>query len=78
MTAQLIAVDAAALDRVLTRMEAIEALLSRATIQPAPEWVSISQAARMLDCSADTIRRRIAAGEMEAEGAGKARRVKLP
>ena len=77
MTAQLAIIDIAALDRLEKRMEAMQRLLERSTVIPRPEWVSISEAAAFKKCSASTIRRMIDAGELEARGAGKARRVKL-
>lgn len=73
----LIAVDAEALGRIEAVLAEIKALLSRATVTPAPEWVGISEAAAMRGCSASTIRRMIDRGELEAKGAGKARRVRL-
>lgn len=75
---QMIAIDARALDALKADIAELKAMLRHSQIQPAPEWASISEAARILGCSADTIRRRVASGEMEAQGAGKARRVRLP
>jgi len=46
-------------------------------IDPRPEWVSIPEAAKIKDVSPDTIRRRIASGQLEARGNGKLREVRL-
>jgi len=74
---QMIAIDARAVDALKADIAELKELIRHSQIQPAPEWVSISQAARILECSDTTIRRRIDRREMEAQGAGKARRVKL-
>ena len=67
----------AALRSLSAEVAAMRAALERVTLQPAPEWVSVAEAARMEGVSADTIRRRIAAGELESKGAGKARNVRV-
>ncbi|WP_323783087.1 helix-turn-helix domain-containing protein [Leisingera sp.] len=77
MQAQLIAVDAGALDALTKKVERLEAIMTQGTFQPREEWVGIQEAARVLECSADTIRRKINSGELEAKGSGKSRRVKL-
>lgn len=78
MTAQLAIVDLAALNRMEARLERLEALLSRATVTPAPEWVSICEAARIQKVSDETIRRWVREGKIESNGkAGKARKVRL-
>jgi len=78
MTTQLAIVDLAALDRMEARLERLEAMLSRVTVAPAPEWVSICEAARIERVSDETIRRWIREGKIESNGkAGKARKVKL-
>ncbi|WP_414897683.1 helix-turn-helix domain-containing protein [Rhodovulum sp. YEN HP10] len=69
---QLIAVDAAALAEVLARLDRIEA-----KIAPPPQWLTVHEAAARLGCTASTIRRKIAAGEIEARGSGRARMVRL-
>jgi excisionase family DNA binding protein len=74
---QMIAIDARALDALKADIAELKEILRHSQIQPAPEWVSISQAARILECSETTIRRRIDRGEMEAQGAGKARKVRV-
>lgn len=79
MTQMLLADPATLADIRALRVEVAELkeILRHSQIQPAPEWVSISQAARILECSETTIRRRIDRGEMEAQGAGKARKVRV-
>lgn len=78
MTAQLAIVDLTALADLRAEVAEIRALLSRATVTPAPEWVSISEAARIAKVSDETIRRWVREGKIESNGkAGKARRVKL-
>ena len=51
--------------------------VERATITPAPTWITIPEAAAALGCSVATVRRRIDSGEIEARGTGKLRRVRL-
>lgn len=62
----------------MQEISAIKIALARATIQPAPEWVLVPDAARELRITAGTIRRKIASGELPAKGSGKGRLVKLP
>ena len=73
----LIAVDAGALDSIRAELAEIKALLQRATVTPAPDWVSIGEAARIRGVSTSTIRRWIDLGQLEATGTGKARRIKI-
>lgn len=58
-------------------IRAIRQMLEGATVIPAPEWVSIKEAARRMNVKPETIRNRIARGEMEARGAGRMREVKV-
>lgn len=61
----------------LERLERMVAdVLARLPEQRA-EWVSLREAARRYGCSTDTIRRRIAAGQLESRGTGKLREVKV-
>lgn len=69
----LIAVEPERLER-LERMMAD--VLARLPEQRA-EWVSLREAARRYECSTDTIRRRIAKGELESRGTGKLKEVKI-
>jgi transposase-like protein len=73
----LIAVDADALSRVEAKLDALLQMLERSKTTPMPDWVSISEAARINEVSATTIRRWIDLGQIEARGAGKVRRVKV-
>jgi len=72
----LIAVDPAALEAMTAELRALRAEVA-ALRAPQDEWLTIQQAAAELQCSPDTIRRRIASGELEARGSGKTRRVRL-
>lgn len=74
---QMIAVDAAALAEVLTRLKTIEDKLDGATVQARADWLTIKEAAEALKVTPDTIRRKAASGEIEARGSGKCRMVKL-
>ena len=56
----------------------IKLTLARATIAPAPDWVNIPEAARILGVTLGTVCRKIDKGEFEACGKGKARQIKLP
>ena len=47
------------------------------SLKGGPEWCRIPEAARRLGVSPDTVRRRIANGQLEARGSGKLREVKL-
>ncbi|MBC7156690.1 MAG: helix-turn-helix domain-containing protein [Rhodobacteraceae bacterium] len=58
-------------------IEALAARIDGATIVPAPEWVSVADAARRLGVSAQTVRRWISRGEIEARGHGRLRRVRV-
>ena len=55
----------------------LKAALQAATVIPAPEWVTVADAARRQNVSTDTIRRRVAQGIIQAKGAGKMKRVKV-
>lgn len=77
MTQQLAIIDVSALDDMRQEIAALRRAIESATIKPAPEWVSVSEAASLRGCSASTISRLIASGRMEAKGAGKSRLVKV-
>ncbi|WP_306150657.1 excisionase family DNA-binding protein [Roseovarius sp. MMSF_3281] len=50
----------------------------RRQIAPPKEWITVPEAARQMGVHESTVRRKIAAGEIETNGmAGKARRVRL-
>lgn len=78
MTAQFTLVPAEEIHAIRQQLDTLVRLVEQSHIQRAPEWVTVQEAARNLDCSPDTIRRRVERGEMEAKGAGKARRVRMP
>ena len=65
------------LQRMEKSMGDLHARLDGATVVPAPEWLTIAEAAKELGVHPDTIRRRIEAGSLEAKGYGKTRRVKI-
>lgn len=77
MTAQFTLVPVDRIDRLEAQIDKLLRIVERSTVTPAPEWVSVSEAARIEGCSATTIRRMVDAGKLEARGAGKARRVRL-
>ena len=60
-----------------SELRAIREMLEGATIIPAPEWVSVSDAAAHFGVHVSTIQRKIERGELEARGSGKTRRVKV-
>ena len=60
------------------KIDALTRILTGATVQPAPEWVSIRDyMARHGIKSASTVYRKIEAGELQARGSGKTREVKV-
>jgi len=73
----LIAIDASRIERLEDELRKLRAALDGATIKPRPEWIKISEAAEALGVSTDTIRRKVASGEIDAKGSGKTRRVRL-
>ncbi|MGH1412851.1 MAG: helix-turn-helix domain-containing protein [Pelagimonas sp.] len=77
MTAQLIAVDAGALDELLSEVKALRLEVKAVRMTPQNDWLTIPQAAAQLEVSEATVRRRAASGEIEAKGSGKMRLVRL-
>ncbi|WP_243612965.1 helix-turn-helix transcriptional regulator [Shimia aestuarii] len=77
MSKTLIAVDEDRLDRIEAQQKAILAALQGARVQPAPEWVSITEAKAILGVSKSTIYRKIEDGEIEVKGRGKTRKVRI-
>jgi excisionase family DNA binding protein len=65
-------------ERLENEVRQLREAVKGATITPAPEWVSIREAAERKGCHPDTIRRRIDAGELKARGSGRLREVYLP
>lgn len=70
-------IDAETLARLERKLDLITARLSDATVIPAPEWCSITEAAKRLGVSPATIRRKIAAGQLDSRGTGKTKQVHL-
>lgn len=58
-------------------IRAIRQMLEGATVIPAPEWVSIKEAARRMNVTPETIRNRIARGQLKSRRAGRMREVKV-
>jgi excisionase family DNA binding protein len=56
----------------------IAAMLDERTIVKDAEWLTVEDAAARANVSVQTVRRWIRTGEVEARGAGKLRRVRLP
>lgn len=77
MTAQLIAVDANALDLVLRKLDHLERKFDAADIRPRSEWVSIAEYAGTKGVTTRTVQNWIASGRVKARGAGKMREVKV-
>lgn len=75
--ATLIAVDPERLEAIERNLASVLSILSAANISASPEWVTVQKAASLLGVHPSTIRRKIDAGEIEAKGAGKTRRVRL-
>lgn len=77
MTAQYALVPVEDLARLADTVERLEKKLEGCTITPAPEWLSIANAARALGVTPSTVHRRIASGSLEARNSGKLRQVKV-
>lgn len=77
MSAQFVMIESERLDRLERQIAGLTEALRSATVVPAPEWCSISDAARRMGVSPATIRRKIALGQIEAQGNGKTKRVRL-
>ena len=63
------------LDRMERLIIDLAARLDGATVTPAPEWLTISQAAERLGVDRSTVHRWIEAGRLQAKGHRKQRRV---
>ena len=55
----------------------LHARLDGATVVPAPQWLTVTDAAKALGVDRSTVHRRIANGTLQARGEGKLRRVKV-
>lgn len=65
------------LERLMDAITDLKRQLQAVTVEPRPEWLRISEAARVAGVSESTIRRKIGSGELQARGSGKMREVKL-
>ena len=77
MTPQFIAIDPDRLAAVEAKLDLLLARTERATITPAPRWVTVAEYADIRDCSDATVRRWIKNGVVEARGAGRRREVRV-
>lgn len=77
MTEQFVLVPSAAIEALAAEVRQMREELRGARIHPAPQWLSISDAAKALNVHRATITRKIDTGELEARGSGKLRRVKI-
>jgi len=75
---QFVALPAEQFMQMMRDISEIKQGLTRATVTPAPAWVTVTEAARILGVTPGTVRRKIDKGEFEARGKGKARQIKLP
>lgn len=75
---QLVIIPEQTLLDIKSEISEIKILLARATIQQAPDWVPVREAARIKGVTTGTIRRKINSGELQAKGSGPSRLVKLP
>lgn len=74
--AAMIAVDAAALDAVLSRLERMEQKIDQLA-DPPPDWLSIKDYADHIGRSTKTVRNWIASGKVKAETRGAVRGIKI-
>lgn len=70
-------IDTAELTALHAKLDALSATLARVTIAPAPEWVTVAEAAKLHGVTTGTVRRWVRKGEIEARGSGRARMVKV-
>lgn len=65
------------LDRMEALLRDLAARVEASTITPAPVWLTAAQAGRKAGVSRSTIYRWAESGQIEAKGAGKARKFRL-
>jgi excisionase family DNA binding protein len=65
------------IERVEAKLDRLTAMIEGATVSPAPEWVSMSEAARRKGVHRSTIDRWIKEQRLQARGAGKLREVRV-
>lgn len=58
-------------------VRALRAEIAAVRLQPAPEWLTVPEAARVIGVTTSTIRRKIASGELQSRGTGKTKMVKI-
>lgn len=68
MTAQLIAIDASALDTLVAEVRQLKEEVQKARIQPEPKWITITQYAKKVSKSESTIQRWARQGKLEKRG----------
>lgn len=74
----MIVIDSDELDRIIARHIApLAQALHSATVTPAPEWVTIPEAAQLRGVTTSTVRRWITEGRVVARGSGRNRQVRL-
>ncbi|WP_299927826.1 hypothetical protein [uncultured Pelagimonas sp.] len=62
---QMIAVDAAALDRLHDKIDRLEQKLDAAHITPPPKWITVAEYAKRVGKTEGTVRRWIREGSLE-------------
>lgn len=70
--------DAADFARLEQKVDRLTRMMEGARITPPDDWLPVKEAAEVMGVHASTIGRWIANGDLEARGAGKARRVCIP
>jgi len=77
MSKQLVLVEKDALDALFAEVRRLSRKLDGATVQPRSEWVSIPEAAEILQIRPDSVQRKARKGELETRGKGRGRMVRL-
>lgn len=78
MTAQtLIAIDPAALQRVLDELGVIRRALEGVSMTPRPEWLTVADYAAFIGKSARTVKRMVDEGKVETKHVGHVRLIRV-
>lgn len=77
MTQQLIAIDAGALENLISEVRSLRDEVRAAKFQPDPKWLTVKEYANHVGKSESTVNRWIAQGEVEAKTIGKTRMVRV-
>lgn len=77
LTQTMIAIDPAALDRIEAKLDALSRKLDAVQIAATPDWMPVSEYARLKGVSRQTVNRRIDSGQLKARGHGKLREVRV-